>query len=724
MTPTDATVLERRGFLKLAGAFVLAIPMYPGSALAAGADDAIINAYVIIGADNTVTLMSKNPEIGQGIKTAFGLILAEELDADWSRVKVEQSAIDKVYGRQISGGSHSIAYNWDILRQAGATARVMLVQAAATRWNVPAIECTTDNSTVFHRKTGRSTSYGALASDAAKLRVPDAKSVTLKARADYKLLGKRYTGVDNTLLVTGKPLFGIDTAVPGMVYANYAKCPAIGGRVKSANLEYIKTLPGVHDVFALEGNGKAIGVMPGIAIIANSTWAAFSARKALKVEWDESGAARENSAELSARAAELSKEMGQAVIANAGDVDAQFLKSKRTIEAYYEYPFLDHATLEPQNATAWFHDGILEIWTPTQQPTVGRTEIMELLKLPEEKVILHQTRAGGAFGRRGRNDFMCEAALIATRVKAPVKLTWTREDDMAHDFHRAAGFHSFKGAVDGVGKLTAWHDHHITFTSDGKQAVTGGGIAASEFPANILANVRLTQSMMPLKVPCSSWRAPGSNGFAFAIEGFMDELAHAAGRDPVAFRLDVIGEPRWLKPGDQAAMHTGRAAGVIKLAAEKAGWGKSLPKGSGLGIAFHFCHFGHVAEVVELSVDEKKKITIHRITVAADVGPIVNLSGAESQCQGAVLDGLSTMAELEINIENGRVRELNFDRYPMLRMRNVPPVDVHFIQSDFAPTGLGEPGLPPIAPAVTNAIFAATGDRIRKLPLRKSGYTI
>jgi isoquinoline 1-oxidoreductase beta subunit len=726
--PDEAAVLARRGFLQLTGAgtFTLAFSIHPSSAVAAaaGAGEAKMNAYVVIAADNTVTLFSKNPEIGQGIKTAFGLILAEELDADWSHVKVEQAPVDKAYGRQIAGGSHSIPNNWDMLRRAGATARVMLVAAAAKRWNLTAAECTTEKSMVMHRKSGRKLTYGELASDAAKLPVPDEKSVTLKARADYKLLGKRYTGVDNLLLVTGKPLFGIDTVLPGMVYASYTKCPAVGGKVKSANLDYIKTMPGVRDAFALEGNGIPDGAMPGIAIIANSTWAAFTAKKALKIEWDESQAAKENSDELAAKAAAMSKNPGQEVTANVGDVDAQFAKAAKSIKAYYEYPFLDHATLEPQNATAWFHDGIMELWAPTQQPTRGRTQVMDLLRFPEDKVILHQTRAGGGFGRRGRNDYMCEAALIATRVNAPVKLTWTREDDMAHDFHRAAGFHAFKGAVDEAGKLSAWHDHNVTFTDDGKHPVVGGGLSKTEFPANVLTNVRITQSMIPLKVPCSFWRAPGSNGYAFAIESFMDELAGAARRDPLAFRLEVMGEPRWLEPGNQDALHTGRAAGVLNLVAEKAGWGKRLPKGSGMGLAFHFCHFGHVAEIAELSVDTNKKITIHKITVAADVGPIVNLSGAESQCQGSVLDGLSTMAGLEVRIENGRIQELNFDHYPILRMRSAPPVDVHFIQSDFAPTGLGEPALPPIAPAMANAIFAATGERIRRLPLSKSGYTI
>jgi isoquinoline 1-oxidoreductase beta subunit len=299
-----------------------------------------------------------------------------------------------------------------------------------------------------------------------------------------------------------------------------------------------------------------------------------------------------------------------------------------------------------------------------------------------------------------------------------------REDDMAHDFHRVAGFHAFKGALDANGKLAAWQDHLITFTADGKQPVHGGDLPVAEFPVNVLANARTTRSMMPLMIPCGSWRAPGSNGFAYAIESFIHELAVAAGRDHLEFRLEMLGDPRWLKTGDPASLHTGRAAAVIKLAAEKAGWGKAMPKGSGMGLAFHFCHLGHVAEVAEVSVDEKKKLTVHRITVAADVGPVVNLSGAEAQCQGAALDGLSTMMGHQIDIEQGRIKQLNFADYPLLRMRSAPAVDVHFIQSDFSPTGLGEPALPPVAAAVCNAIFAATGERIRRLPLSKSGYTI
>lgn len=719
--------LGRRGFLKLAGGggLALAFDLHSGKVFAASAEAATVNAYVTVAPDNSVTIYAINPELGQGIKTAFGMIIAEELDADWSHVKVVQAPTSpKLYGTQSSGGSTSIPRCYDAMRQAGATARAMLVQAAAQQWKVPVSECMTAASMVTHAGSGRKLSYGALAPAAARLPVPDAKSLTLKARQDFKLLGTRVSQVDSEPLVTGKPLFGIDVRLPGMVYANFTKCPAVGGKVASANLDQVKALPGVKDAFVVEGNGTVTESMPGVAVIAASTWQAFNAKKALRINWDESQASKDNSTQAAAQAAEPAKGQGKMAIANKGDVDAAFSKAAKTVEAFYSYPFLCHATLEPQNTTAWYHDGVMEIWSPTQAPTRGLNQVAAMLKLPPEKVVIHSTRVGGGFGRRGTNDAMCEAAAIAMRVKAPVKLVWMREDDLAHDFHRVAGFHSFKGAVDGNGKLSAWQDHFITFTPDGQKPVGGGGLPADEFPANVMQNVRVTQSMMPLKIPCGSWRAPGSNGYAFAIESFIHELAVAAGRDHLQFRLEMLGEPRWLEEGNSRALNTGRAAGVIKLAAEKAGWGRSLPKGSGLGLSFHFCHQGHIAEVAEVSVDANKKLTVHKVWVAADIGPVVNMSGAEAQAQGSVLDGLSTMFGQAVDIENGRIKQTNLDTYPLMRMRSAPPVEVHFIQSDFHPTGMGEPALPPLAAAVCNAIHAATGERIRHLPLSRQGYSI
>ncbi len=405
-------------------------------------------------------------------------------------------------------------------------------------------------------------------------------------------------------------------------------------------------------------------------------------------------------------------------------MDRAFSSAAKTVEAFYTYPFLSHAPLEPQNCTAWYRDGVMDIWAPTQTPQRGLTSVAKMLDIPEDRITIHQTRVGGGFGRRLMNDSMCEAATISKQIGAPVKLQWTREDDMAHDFHRVGGFHSFKGAVDDSGKLSAWEDHFVTFSSDGQKPVTGGNMSTSEFPLPLIANFRLTQTLLPLMTPCGPWRAPRSNAVAFAGQCFFHELAVAAGRDHLEFLLEVMGKPRWLDPGSSRALNTGRAADVIRLAAEKAGWGKSLPEGRGLGLAFYFSHAGHFAEVAEVSVGENKKLTVHKVTVAADVGPIVNLSGAENQCQGAVIDGFSTMLSLEVSIENGRVQESNFDQYPLLQLAHAPEVDVHFIQSDFPPTGLGEPALPPAAPAICNAIFAASGHRVRELPLSREGFSV
>jgi isoquinoline 1-oxidoreductase subunit beta len=380
--------------------------------------------------------------------------------------------------------------------------------------------------------------------------------------------------------------------------------------------------------------------------------------------------------------------------------------------------------LEPQNCTAWFHDGAIELWAPTQTPEAGLTAVAGVLGLPAEKVTVHQIRAGGGFGRRLINDFMCEAAVIAKQAGVPVKLTWTREDDMQHDFYRVGGFHSFKGGIDKSGKLIAWGDHFITFTADGEKPTSGGDLNPEEFPAQLVPNVRLTQTKLPFKIPTGPWRAPRSCSIAFAVQSFISECAVAANRDHLDFLLEIMGEPRWLQEGNEYALNTARAASVIKLAAEKAGWGKALPQGRGLGLAFHFSHAGHFAQVAEVSVDSNKKLTVHKVTVAGDIGPIINMSGAENQVEGCVIDGLSTAMGLELGIENGRIQETNFDRYPLLRIANAPEVSVHFIQSQYAPTGVGEPGFPPVAPAICNAIFAASGHRVRTLPLTREGFII
>lgn len=732
---TPAPVLgkvSRRSFLKLAG-FAgggLVLGFYVGDASRAagttttGDGTFAPNAFLRIAPDDTVTIYAKGPEIGQGIKTAFPMIVAEELDANWSRVKVEQAPVNPaVYGRQSAGGSRSIPMAWEQLRRAGAVARAMLIAAAAKEWNVAATGITTENGVLTHKTVGRSASYGAFAQLAAAQPMPDPQSVVLKDRKDFKLLGTRVSGVDNLALVTGQPLFGIDQVVPNMQYAVFEKCPAVGGKVRSANLAAIRKLPGVTQAFVVEGTGKPTEVMPGVAIVATSTWAALSARRKLKVQWDESAASKDSWSKAMAEAQKLANQPGAETLKTTPEFD-QVLGNARTIEAFYSYPFVAHAPLEPQNCTAAYADGAVEIWAPTQSPDGALKLVAGVLGIAPEKVTIHQTRVGGGFGRRLMNDYMCEAAQISKQAGVPVKLQWTREDDMQHDFYRVGGFHSLKGGLDQAGKLIAWHNHFITFSHDGEKPVIGGDLPPEEFPGLLVPNFRLQQTRLPLKIPTGWWRAPRSNSVAFVIQSFLHELSSAARRDHLEFLLELMGEPRWLPPGGEFSLNTGRARGVLQLAASKAGWGKPLPQGRALGLAFHFSHAGHFAEVAEVSVDANKKLTVHRVVVAGDIGPIVNLSGAENQCQGSVIDGLSAAMGQELSIENGRVQETNFDRYSLLRMPNAPQVEVHFIQSDYPPTGAGEPALPPLAPAVCNAIFSATGHRVRTLPLRREGFTI
>jgi isoquinoline 1-oxidoreductase subunit beta len=725
--------LDRRAFLKLTGlaggGLILGVtvgcsPKDPAAPSEPTPDGAFTpNAFVRIDSDGIV-VYAANPEIGQGVKTSLPMIVAEELDAAWGDVTVVQADIDATrYAHQAAGGSRSIPVNWLPLRQAGATARHMLVTAAAMRLEADPAEFETRDSHVIHKPSGRRLAYTELAATAAELPVPDAGEVRLKDPAEFRLLGTRITGTDNVGVVTGEPLFGIDKRLPDLRYATYVKCPARGGTVRSANLDEIKALPGVIDAFVLEGNDNPMELAPGVAIVAGDTWSAFRARRSLQVDWDESRAAKDSSGAAERRAAELARTEGDTVVVNQGDVDRAFEGAASTISAFYQYAFVSHAQLEPQNTTAWFKDGRIDVWAPSQTPQRAHTSVAGVLELPEEAVTVHQMRAGGGFGRRLINDSVVEAAAIARRVDGPVKLTWTREDDMTQGFYRAGGFHALQGALDSNGQLVGWRNHFISFSHDGTDPVIGGGIRGDIDPGPFVPNYRITQTLLPWQTPCGWWRAPGSNVIAFAHQCFLHELSAAAGRDHLEFLLALLGEPRWLQEGNPNALHTGRAAAVIRRAAEEAGWGRDLPEGHALGLAFYFSHAGHVAEAAEVSVGSDKRVNVHRVTVAADVGPIVNLSGAENQVQGSVIDGLSALLAQRITFENGRAQETNFHQYPLLRMPRTPQVDVHFIESDFPPTGLGEPALPPLAPAVGNAIFAASGERVRQMPLSDAGWS-
>lgn len=733
MTPEPHLQASRRGILKMTGAvsggLVLGLMIKPSSkAEAAGEADVagtfVPNAFVEVHPTGRILIYSKSPEIGQGVKTALPMIVAEELDAAWSDVDVKQAPLNEaVYGRQFAGGSFAVPSSWDQLRQAGATARSMLVSAAAQEWGVDASMCTTSDSHVIHSESGERLSYATVAQAAAELPVPDVESLTLKSRDQYKILGSWITGVDNDKVVSGAPLFVSDLVVPDMLYATYEKCPAFGGTVASANLDHVKSLNGVVDAFVLEGTSVPAEIMPGVAIVATSTWAAIRAKQALEVEWDESTASKDSWSEAQAAAQKLAGTKGNQAIFSKGDVAAAAERGT-TIKASYSYPFISHVPMEPQACVSWHRGDEIEVWASSQTPGRALAAVSNIFDLPEEKVTVHQIRAGGGFGRRLYNDVVCESVAISERVGKPVKLQWTREDDTRNDHYRVGGFYHLAGSVDEGGSLSALDIHFVSFTADGEKPVSGARVGESDFPVQLIENAEITQTLLPWKIPCGALRAPHSNSCGFVFQSFLHELALAANKDHVEFLLDVIGEPRWLDPGNIRALDTGRTADVIKLAAEKSGWGTDLPDGHHLGLGFYFSHAGHFAEVAEVSVGASGDIKIHKVTVAADVGPIVNMSGAKNQVEGSVIDGISALAGQQLSIEKGRVEEGNFDKYPLLKMADAPHVDVHFIQSEHRPTGLGEPGLPPAIPAVTNAIFAATGRRVRALPVSLEGISV
>jgi isoquinoline 1-oxidoreductase subunit beta len=685
------------------------------------------NAWIRITPDNRVALILGKSEMGQGVFTSLPMILAEELCVEWKQVVVQQAATNpKIYNHG-TGGSGSVAESWLPLRQAGAAARAMLIQAAANKWEVTPDTCKAEKGYVLHGHPQRSLRYGELVEDAAKLSVPNFEKVPLKDSNEFVIVGRDQARLDSGAKTNGTAQFGIDSRVPGMLYAVVARCPVFGGKVVSFDAAKAKAVPGVNDVFAFETAGRGASTTGGVAIVAETSWAAMQGRKALTVKWDEGAASSESSEELHQQFLKNAAEPGT-VVRNEGAPD-ETLAAAQKIEAVYELPFAAHVCMEPMNCTVKIDGDRAEAWVPTQAPQWAQAVIAEAAKLPPEKVTVHTTMMGGGFGRRYQADFVMEAAQIGKKLGKPVMVVWTREDDLQHDFYRPASYHKLQGALDKNGNLTAWK-HFQSSTSiaakwrqDGDKKPESGEFGTAMTIPYSTQNIRIEYTLAHSSAPRAWWRSVEHSSSGFVVESFVDELARKGGEDPLAFRLKLIGDARKVKQfgaeADSPPLDTGRIKGVLQLAAEKAGWGKTLPAGEGRGIAVFFSFDSYAAAVAEVAASNKE-IAVKRIVCAVDCGRAINPNGVKAQVESAAIYALTATVKDAITVDKGRVVQSNFHDYDMIRMNEAPPVEVYVVESTEAPTGIGEPTVPVIAPAICNAIHAATGKRLRRLPVRAS----
>ncbi len=718
--------VNRRSFLvaSLAGGAALTFEAKLAFAAPGKAEPQMLGAFISIMPDNSVTILAKNPEIGQGVKTMLPMLIAEELDVAWSQVKIAQADDNyEKYGPQFAGGSMTTPLNWLPARQAGAGARAMLVAAAAQQWGVPAASLTTADGMVKHAASGRTITYAALAPIAAKVAAPDLEKVALKSPKNFKIVGKSKKGVDTAAIVKGDPLFGIDAQPAGMLYAALVKCPVLSGMLKSFDDSAVRKEKGVLAVVPITDGEVPAGKNNAVAIVGDSWWRVQKARSKLVVQWDT--AAQEGfSTEGYAKQAKALLAAGPTSdLFKAGNADAALAKAAKVITADYDYPFLAHATLEPQNCTAlWHNDGKLEFWAPTQDPGTARGDIAKVLGIDPASMTIHMTRIGGGFGRRLMSDFMILTACVAKAVPGrPVKLLFDRADDMKNDYYRPAGWHRMTAGIDDKGAIVALKDHFVTFGAGGKP-LRAAEMRATEFPGPIIQDTHFGQSFIPTNLMTGWLRAPTANAVSFVFQGFLDEVAEAAGLDLPELMRRTLGAQRQLPPEpDDTPFDTGRARGVIDAVCKFASWtGKtSATPGKGRGFGFYFSHRGYFAEVVDLTVTDGA-IKIDKVWVAGDIGSqIINPIGAEHQMQGAVIDGIAqALVWQPIEQKAGAVTNENFGDFPLIRIDMTPAdVAITWVVTDNPPTGLGEPTLPPVIPAIGNAIKDATGKRLRSLPM-------
>jgi isoquinoline 1-oxidoreductase beta subunit len=747
--------VSRRRFLRggiiAAGALVLGVRYYPklssGDKLShePNADHAILHPGVYLGLepDGTVWIVAHRSEMGTTSRTTLPLVVADELDADWKRVKIEQAIGDERYGEQNTDGSHSIRGFYNAMREAGATARFMLMQAAAQRWGVPAAECETDLHVVVHRSTNRRAGFGELATAAAKLPVPKREELKLKPKSAWRYIGKGEVSYDLEALVTGKAIYGMDARLDGMVYASVERPPVLGGKVKSYDDKEALKVRGVRQTVPIDPFKPPPAFQPlgGIAVIADNTWAAFQGRKKLNIGWD-NGPNETYTSEAYKNELRATSHNACKVVRNIGDADSAFAKASKVYEADYYVPLLAHAAMEPLVALAEFRNGKATLWAPTQNPQAVQDIVSKELGISKEDVICHVTLLGGGFGRKSKPDYVAEAAILSKKVGRPVKVVWTREDDIKFDYYNAVASMYMKAALGVHGKPTAWLQRSVFPPIPSifdVNAVYGDPGHLQQGWTDIpydLPNLRIENGPAKAHVRIGWLRSVANIYHAFAIQCFTDELAHAAGRDPVEYLLDLIGEPRTIDfkgveyPNYGASMgtypwETGRLRRVTQMVAEKSGWGKRRHgKGTGIGIAAHRSFLTYVATVVEVEVNDQGVVRIPRVDTALDAGLVVNPEATGAQFEGAAVFGTSVVRTGEITATKGVIDQSNFQDYPVARINEVPgQTNVYIVDSDAPPAGVGEPGVPPFVAAFCNAIFAATGKRVRDLPITKLGFS-
>jgi isoquinoline 1-oxidoreductase subunit beta len=667
-----------------------------------------LNAFVRVGADDSVTVVVNHSEMGQGPYTSVPMLVAEELDADWSKVRFEAAPVaavynHSVYGIQMTGGSTSTWSEWERVRKAGAAARAMLIAAAAAEWKVEPAACSTEPSHVVHAASGKRASYGRLAEKAADLKPPE--DVKLKDPKDFRIVSKPTRRLDTPDKVDGKAVFGLDVQVPGMLVALVARPPVFGGKVKGFNADKARAVPGVRDV---------VQIPRGVAVVADGFWPARKGREALEVVWDDGSLAALDSRTQLGQYAELAKKPG-VVARKEGNAAGALEKAAKLLEAVYDLPYLAHAPMEPINCVADVKSDRCEVWVGTQFQTVDRDAAAQEAGLKPEQVVLHTTLLGGGFGRRAVPDshFVREAVQVSKAVKAPVKVIWTREDDTRGGYYRPRAYHSVRAGLDAAGSVVAWEQHVVCqsflaatpFAALIKEGVDETAVEGAKDIPYAIPNLRVDWHQAPGGVPTLWWRSVGHSHSAFVVETLIDELAHAAGKDPFEFRRGLLGK------------HP-RHKGVLELVADKAGWGKPLPAGLGRGIAVHESFGSYVAHVAEVSVSDAGQVRVHRVVAGIDCGPVVNPDTIAAQLEGGTAFGLTAALYGEITFEKGRVKQRNFHDYPMLRITEMPVVEAHVVPSNERMGGVGEPGVPTVAPAVANAVFAVTGKRLRWLPIR------